>query len=491
MPQFALLNIDGDRDKLMRRSRLLENAGLHTLNARSVPEAHELLRKHVATVMVVSAELAGESCPELCSLLKEQANPPRMLQISGSAASACDHARALENGADAYLHEPVSDAVLVATVRALTRFWVSLEQNRLEIERHRTNNENYQSMQHTLRFSEERRILAVEAADMGTWFYDSRSQELIWDARCYAVFGLEPVTPFYYNQFLECLHPDDRTRTDAAVQQAVATGSGYDIEYRVVHPTGEVRWVAAKGRASIGVDGRPERLQGIAIDITERKRVEERLQDLNQALKRSNLDLQEFAYAISHDLQEPLRMVNNFGRLIDKRYASDLPEEGREFFHFILDGAQRMDRMVRDLLNYSRVVNDDSTFEDVELRAALLWAMSNLEDTIQECGAEITYTELPTVKGDFVRLSQLFQNLLSNAMKYRGEDSPRIHVNAEPSPQHWVIAVNDNGVRYGPEFCKPSVRSFQATARIALSGHRRGTGYLQTYRRAAWRPHMG
>ena len=108
---------------------------------------------------------------------------------------------------------------------------------------------------------------------MGTWFYDSRSQELIWDERCYAVFGLEPVTPFYYNQFLGCLHPDDRTRTDAAVQQAVATGSGYDIEYRVVHPSGEVRWVAAKGRASIGVDGRPERLQGIAIDITERKRV--------------------------------------------------------------------------------------------------------------------------------------------------------------------------------------------------------------------------
>ena len=233
-----------------------------------------------------------------------------------------------------------------------------------------------------------------------------------------------------------------------------------------------MRWVAAKGRASIGVDGRPERLQGIAIDITERKRVEERLQDLNQALKRSNLDLQEFAYAISHDLQEPLRMVNNFGRLIDKRYASALPEEGREFFHFILDGAQRMEQMVRDLLNYSRVVNEDSTFEDVELRAALLWAMSNLEDTIQECGAEITYTELPTVKGDFVRLSQLFQNLLSNAMKYRGEDSPRIHVNAEPSPQHWVIAVNDNGVGMDPNSAS---RAFGVFKRLHGS-HYPGTG---------------
>ena len=167
MPQFALLNIDGDRDKLMRRSRLLENAGLHTLNAGSVPEAHELLRKHVATVMVVSAELAGESTALNCAACSR--NRPTHHECFRSRVLRPPPAIMPERSKtepDAYLHEPVSDAVLVATVRALTRFWASLEQNQLEIERHRTHNENYQSMQHTLRFV---RSAAFLQSKLRTW----------------------------------------------------------------------------------------------------------------------------------------------------------------------------------------------------------------------------------------------------------------------------------------------------------------------------------
>jgi light-regulated signal transduction histidine kinase (bacteriophytochrome) len=250
------------------------------------------------------------------------------------------------------------------------------------------------------------------------------------------------------------VHPEDRTRTDAAVHRAITEFQHYDIEYRIVKPSGDVRWISAKGQAYSGPDGKTDRMQGIAMDITPRKRAEEQLKHLNDALQRSNRDLQEFAYAISHDLQEPLRMVNNFGQLIEKRHASALNDEGREFFHFMIDGAQRMERMIRDLLNYSRVLNDKGTFEPTELRATLLWAMSNLDVLIQESGASINYGALPTVTGDFVRLSQVFQNVLGNAIKYRSAQPPVIDITTSKENEEWVIAVRDNGIGMDPKYAE-------------------------------------
>ena len=305
-----------------------------------------------------------------------------------------------------------------------------------------------------LRSSEERRLLAIEAADMGTWFRDVRSGQLTWDDRCYSVFGIEPGSPVDYRSFLEMVHPEDRARTDAAVHRAITEFQHYDIEYRIVKPSGDVRWISAKGQAYSGPDGKTDRMQGIAMDITPRKRAEEQLKHLNDALQRSNRDLQEFAYAISHDLQEPLRMVNNFGQLIEKRHASALNDEGREFFHFMIDGAQRMERMIRDLLNYSRVLNDKGTFEPTELRATLLWAMSNLDVLIQESGASINYGALPTVTGDFVRLSQVFQNVLGNAIKYRSAQPPVIDITTSKENGEWVIAVRDNGIGMDPKYAE-------------------------------------
>lgn len=323
-----------------------------------------------------------------------------------------------------------------------------------------------------LRSSEERRLLAIEAADMGTWFQDIRSGLLKWDDRCYSVFGVDRNSPLTYENFLELVHPEDRKRTEAAVHKAITEFQHYDIEYRIVKRDGEIRWISAKGQAYAGRDGTTECMQGIAIDITARKHAEERLKQLNDALQRSNRDLQEFTYAISHDLQEPLRMVNNFGQLIEKRHASDLKGEAREFFHFMIDGAQRMERMIRDLLNYSRVLNDEGTFEPTELRATLLWAMSNLDVLIQESGASITYDALPTVDGDFVRLSQVFQNVLCNSIKYRSADPPVIDIRTRSESGEWIIAVRDNGIGMDP---KNADRAFGVFTRMHGSQYP-GTG---------------
>ena len=311
-----------------------------------------------------------------------------------------------------------------------------------------------------LRNSEERRLLALDAAEMGTWFWDITRNDLIWDRRCRELFGLEPSEPMNYDKFLSLVHPDDRERTDTAVRSCLENLTDYNVEYRVIS-TSEERWISAKGRAYVGPDGKVRQMQGIAIDITARKKAQERLTQLYEALQRSNQDLQEFAYAISHDLQEPVRMVNNFGALIKKRHSDLLTGEASEFFDYMRDAAERMDRMIRDLLSYSRVLHDQGTFVQVELRAALLWALGNLEVVVQENQAVITHDDLPTIHGDFVRISQVFQNLLSNAMQYRREESPKIHISARQNGCEWLIGVKDNGLGMDPRYASRAFGVFR------------------------------
>ena len=188
-------------------------------------------------------------------------------------------------------------------------------------------------------------------------------------------------------------------------------------------------------------------------DISDRKQAEEALSRQSQALARSNADLQQFAYVTSHDLQEPLRTIASYAQLLKRRYESQLGSDADEFIEFIVSGVQRMKSLIDALLSFSRVVNiETAPFALVDMEGALQWASMNLQIIIEESKAQVTHGELPTVRGDQVMLVQLFQNLIGNSIKYRSNESPRIHVSAERQDADWVFSVKDNGLGIDPQY---------------------------------------
>jgi light-regulated signal transduction histidine kinase (bacteriophytochrome) len=179
------------------------------------------------------------------------------------------------------------------------------------------------------------------------------------------------------------------------------------------------------------------------------KRVEERTADL----RRSNEDLQQFAYVSSHDLQEPLRTIISYTQLLEHRYSKGLDADAREFMSYIVDAAQRMSVLIHDLLSYSRVVNVESLpLRPVSITGVVEAARLNLLKAIDESAASLTYDDLPNVLGDETRLGQLFQNLIGNAIKYRGPDPPKIHISAEDRGDEWLFSVSDNGIGIDPAY---------------------------------------
>ncbi|MFP9190966.1 ATP-binding protein [Natronosalvus vescus] len=185
-------------------------------------------------------------------------------------------------------------------------------------------------------------------------------------------------------------------------------------------------------------------------DVTERKQREQRLEETNERLEQSNERLEQFAYAASHDLQEPLRMVSSYLQLLERRYEGVLDDDGEEFLAFAVDGADRMRAMIESLLKYSRVDTQGDPLEPVELDAVLTDVLADLQFQIDETEADITAESLPRVEGDGNQLRQLFQNLFDNALTYSGDDPPRIAVTAERSNGQWVVSITDDGVGIAP-----------------------------------------
>ena len=184
----------------------------------------------------------------------------------------------------------------------------------------------------------------------------------------------------------------------------------------------------------------------LELEVTERKRTEAMLNIRSQELARSNTELGQFAYVASHDLQEPLRMVASYLQLVDTRYREHLDADAREFIEYAVDGAKRMQVLINDLLAYSRIGTQGQAFQPADCEAVLQTAMLNLQLAIRESGAQITHDPLPTLMGDATQLAQLFQNLLGNALKFRREESPKIHIRAGLKDGFWCLSVRDNGI---------------------------------------------
>jgi light-regulated signal transduction histidine kinase (bacteriophytochrome) len=209
-------------------------------------------------------------------------------------------------------------------------------------------------------------------------------------------------------------------------------------------------------------------------DITVRKRIEQKQYQLSADLQRSNQELEQFAYVASHDLQEPLRAVAGCVQILRNRYQDKLDARADELIRHSVEGAERMQTLIADLLAFSSVGTQGTKPVPLESGAALGSALVNLRTALTESGATVTHDPLPSVVGDRMQLTQLFQNLVGNALKYRSPARPpAIHVSAEPEGEHWRFAVQDNGIGIEPQYFE---RIFVIFQRLHTRAEYPGTG---------------
>lgn len=230
---------------------------------------------------------------------------------------------------------------------------------------------------------------------------------------------------------------------------ALNTGEPQHNGIMGVHkPDGSLSWILVNSSPLRSETNEVTAVVSTFTDITDMRLTMQQLSAYARQLERSNRDLQDFAHVASHDLQEPLRMVSSYVQLLARRYKGKLDADADEFITYAVDGAMRMQKLINDLLSYSRVSTRGDAFDDVSVEAALDDAQANLQLLSEEAAATVTHDDLPDVKGDPAQLSQLLQNLIANAIKFRSEAKPHVHVGvkAEPEDGYWHFFVRDNGI---------------------------------------------
>ncbi len=303
---------------------------------------------------------------------------------------------------------------------------------------------------------------AQRLARVGNWRWDIAADTLEWSGEIYRIFGFAPsdFTPTYA-RFLDTVLPDDRDAVVGAVERSLREREPYGLDHRIVLPDGNIRTVREEGEVVTNPRGEPVAMVGTVQDITERKEIETRLSTLSDDLLRSNRDLEQFAYAASHDLQEPLRAISGYAQLLERRYSEKLDDKADEFIDNIVEGAARMQNLIASLLAYSRLPNQGSDATPFEGGAALNKAMGNLDSAIRETGMEIESEPLPSINGVEEQFVLVFQNLISNAIKFRSDDPPRVRIHAQRLGGEWRFSVADNGIGMEPQYAERIFLIFQ------------------------------
>lgn len=301
--------------------------------------------------------------------------------------------------------------------------------------------------------------------------YDPGRDHLTWYGACKALLGWEAgELGTTQAERLSLIHPDDVNRVRDALQQVGTQATRYSLEYRCRHRDGHYLWVHDRGWRKDAAGDSSALVVGLVGDITERRRLadevrryQDHLEEMVAArgaeLARSNVELQQFAYVASHDLQEPLRMVTSFCQLLQRRYGRQLNDEANEYIRFAVDGAERMQKLIQDLLALARV-GRTRTLQPVDAGEACDRALANLRGSIEERRGVVLREPLPLVRADPTQLTQVFQNLIHNALKFC-HVAPQVRISAQPDGSDSVFAVQDNGIGIAPEHQSRIFRVFQ------------------------------
>ncbi|TDB65185.1 sensor histidine kinase [Arundinibacter roseus] len=307
---------------------------------------------------------------------------------------------------------------------------------------------------------------AEQTMQFGSWVWDLENDKLEWSDGIFSILGYSPAEmatmEASYPLYLTHVHPDDVQQLDEAVKNSFKTKASFSVEYRIMTVQGEEKYLVSRGQFNDGDHTRAATSIGCAFDLTSIKSIQNELERKVADLNRSNFDLEQFAYVASHDLQEPLRKIVSFGERLELRSKGALNEEMGLYLDRILNATRRMQDMINNLLEYSRVTRSREGFKKTDLNQILKSTMSDLEIAIQRQNAQIEVEDLPVIDAIPSQMSQLFMNLLSNSLKFTNEDqTPLITIQSDrlsksdqlnyglPANREYVrITVSDNGIGF-------------------------------------------
>ncbi|MGE5401166.1 MAG: sensor histidine kinase [Ignavibacteriales bacterium] len=316
------------------------------------------------------------------------------------------------------------------------------------------------AIEEALSRSEERFRQLADAMPQIVWSAEPDGYMDYFNERWYEYTGFNPGETMGW-EWQQVVHPDDVAGTVDSWKNALSTGNIYEVTFRLKRHDGEYRWQLGRGIPLKDLSGKIIKWFGSTTDIHEQKINQVKLEVTLKELERSNKELEQFAYVASHDLQEPVRTVKSFTQLLERRYKDKLDANASEYISFITDGAGRMQQLINDLLEYSRVSTRGKSFQSVKCEAILDTVKKNLSLTIQETGAVITNDPLPEITADQTQLIQLFQNLISNAIKFTTGKTPEIKIGAADKGKEWIFSVSDNGIGIDPQYAEKIFVIFQ------------------------------
>lgn len=312
--------------------------------------------------------------------------------------------------------------------------------------------------------SNERFEIITRATNDAIWDYDVEKDKLFWGQGFYSLFGYNPheIKP-NFPLLISLIHPDDREQVVAKIQGYMSgsiASETWDEEYRFLKATGEYAFVSDKAIFIRNEKGQVLRALGAMSDISHRKEYESSLEDLNQELEKkvkelaiSNQELEQFAYVASHDLQEPLRMVTGFLTQLEKKYHGYLDEKAHQYIYYATDGAKRMRQIILDLLDFSRIGKQKEKSTALNLNRLVEETITLNRNLLEEKKAKVILNNLPVISSYHSPLRQVFQNLITNAVKYSKPDlPPTIRIWATDEETEWKIAIEDNGIGIAQEY---------------------------------------
>jgi PAS domain S-box-containing protein len=458
-PKANILLVDDQPANLLALEAILQDLGQNLITALSGDEALRRLLLNDFAVILLDVQMHGLDGFETARLIRSRARSRHtpIIFVTAYESPAFPVGQAYALGAVDFLIKPLVPEILKAKVAGFVDLFRKTEQVKRQAELLRELDRKEferQLAEEKLRQTEEGFGLLVDRVkDYGICMLDPQGHIITWNAGAARIYGY--LDADILGRHFACFYPDDARHSKPERELKVATAEGRceDEGWRV-RRDGTRFWANIVLTALRDHGGRLRGFGKVTRDDTERMQAQARLERSAADLARSNRELEQFAYVASHDLKEPLRKVRIYLERLQRHCQGRLDAEAERLLVHAVEGAGRMRTLINDLLVYARVGSPGKPLEPTDSAAACAHAVANLEAAIRESSAEVTYAGLPVVRADGTELMQLFQNLISNALKFRGAQPPAVRVEARRQDANWVFAIHDNGIGIDPRYAE-------------------------------------